>query len=291
VQVERTDILAGFKRDGVDETLIAHEWQWELLERFCALYESSGLIDAATAPPLWTCCAKAASCWAAALDARPRGESQNGGIVLPWIGRRYCDGGVVALGMNLNDASGLARSFDIVAGDIDELGQGRSRVTYGYSSREYRGSDFPYRSTRTVALVLDWLDGRPATDREPPEELAPLIDRTIRLQTVKCSPQNDASSKPTNKMWENCPPLLLEDELRIAHPQAVVGFGGDVRWSVERMAGYQALRQRGRAWHGVLQIDAEPVPVFFVPHPSARGQSWPAGHADLAALLNESPGG
>jgi hypothetical protein len=216
--------------------------------------------------------------------------SQNGGIVLPWIGRRYSDGGVVVLGMNLNDASGLARSFDIVAGDIDELGQGRSRVTYGHDYHEYRGSNFPYRSTRTVALVLDWLDGEPATDRERPEELAPLIDSTIRLQTVKCSPRNDASSKPTDKMWQNCPPLLLQDELRIARPKAIVGFGGDVRRSVERMDGYQTLGRRDSAWRGLLEIDGEPFVVFFVPHPSAWGEAWAAGHADLAAMLHESRG-
>ena len=40
-------------------------------------------------------------------------------------------------------------------------------------------------------------------------------------------------------MWLNCPPLLLEKELRLAQPGAIIGFGRDVEWVFGRLPTFE----------------------------------------------------
>ena len=244
--MDRSQLFAAFARDKVDPGALSSEPQTELALRF-TVYQGRGLIRDGLAPPLWDCCPHAAACWRAAWDARPAGGPEDGGISLPWIGPEYRPGGVVVLGINFNDANGLTRAYEIAPEDADEMAAGRRRVNYGI--HEYRGSDFPYRSTRSAALLVDFLAGIPVTDREDPEAVARYVYQILRLQAIKCSPRSDDASKPTNEMWANCPPLLLEDELRIAEPGAIVGFGADVPLGTRtaRRLPSQARPRRGAA--------------------------------------------
>jgi uracil-DNA glycosylase len=133
---------------------------------------------------------------------------------------------------------------------------------------------------------LDFLDGIPVTDREDPQDVAPFVHRIVRLQAIKCSPRNDAASKPTDEMWANCPPLLLEDELRIACPGGVIGFGAEVRWVLGQLSGYQLKEERDGVACGALHLGHHRIPVYMIAHPSSRSQ-WPAAHAALAAVLRD----
>lgn len=280
--LNRSQLLAALARDGVDPGAFTSEPQIELALRFAELYERHALIRDGIAPPLWHCCPNAGSCWRTAWDTRPKDGPEDGGISLPWIGPEYRPGGVVVLGINLNDANGLTRAYEINPEDAHELTAGRRRVNYGVPA--YRGSDFPYRSTRSAALLADYLDGARITDREDPVAVAPFIDRILRLQSIKCSPRSDDASKPTAEMWANCPPLLLEDELRIAAPGTVVAFGANVRWTLEQLTGYSIEMDRDQVRYGSLRLD-QSIPVYLLAHP--RSAQWPGAHAALAALLRE----
>ena len=281
--MDRSQLLAAFARDKVDPGALSSEPQTALALRFTELYMDRGLIRDGIAPPLWDCCPNAADCWRAAWDARPTDGPEDGGISLPWIGPEYRPGGVVVLGINFNDANGLTRAYEIAPEDADEMAAGRRRVNYGI--QEYRGSDFPYRSTRSAALLVDYLDRMAITDREDPEAIAPYVYRILRLQAIKCSPRSNDASKPTSEMWTNCPPLLLEDELRIAEPGAIVGFGADVRWVLERLAGYRVKNDRDEVHHGALQLVDRTISVYVMAHP--RSTQWPRAHGALVALLRE----
>jgi hypothetical protein len=279
--MRRSELLEAFARDKVNPSALSSASQTKLALRFAALYERHGLIRDAIAPPLWGFCPNGADCWRAAWKDRPTEGPEDGGISLPWIGPEYEPGGVVVLGINFNDANGLTRAYEIAPADADEMAAGWRRVTYGIET--YRGSDFPYRSTRSAALLIDHLAGRSIVDRESPEDVAPFIRQIIRMQAIKCSPRSDDASKPTNEMWANCPPLLLADELRVAEPGAIIGFGADVRWVLGRLAGYELRANRGVVQCGALRVAQRATPVYLIAHP--RSSQWPSAHAALASLL------
>jgi hypothetical protein len=283
--MDREELLAAFARDRVDPGALRSETQIELALQFSRLYERHGLIRDAIAAPLWGCCPNGGDCWRNAPDARPTGGPEDGGISLPWIGSSYRPGGVVVIGINFNDANGLTRAYQIAPEDSRELTAGQRRVTYGYPRQEYAGSDFPYRSTRSAALLSDYLDGVPVTDREAPQDVAQWVHRIVRLQAIKCSPRNDKSSKPTNEMWVNCPPMLLEAELHAAQPGAVIGFGADVRWVFGRLPSFEVEGVRSRVQYGSVEVAERTIPVYLIDHP--RSNRWAAAHATLADLLRE----
>jgi hypothetical protein len=277
------ELRAAFARDQVDASVLCAKAQIELALAFTELYERRGLIRAGAAPPLWECCPHASECWPHALDARSADGPEDGGVSLPWIGPEYERGGVVVVGINFNDANGLTRAFELGAAEAEEFSAGRSRVTY--SSPGYTGSDFPYGSTRTAAAVMDHLAGAPARDREHPEDWVDALNRLLRMQAIQCSPRNTAASQPTDAMWNNCPPLLLADGLRIAAPAAVVAFGKWMPWVFEQLDAFTLEGNRQRLAYGTLALD-EPVPAFMLDHPRYQ-QGWPVGQASLLALLGE----
>jgi hypothetical protein len=79
--------------------------------------------------------------------------------------------------------------------------------------------------------------------------------------------------------------LELEDELRIAEPGALIGFGGDVRWVLEQLASYKVNDERDHVQCGVLHLIEHAIPVYLIAHP--RSSQWPGAHAALAAVLHE----
>jgi uracil-DNA glycosylase len=121
-------------------------------------------------------------------------------------------------------------------------------------------------------------------DQDDPVALASTLDRVVRLQTVKCSPRNTKRSEATNAMWENCPPLLLEEELRRARPGVVVGFGSDVQWAFRRLTGFQPSDGSPNLMVGSLTAAGRQIPLYGLAHP-LRGGAWQAGQNELVALL------
>jgi hypothetical protein len=261
----------------VHHGLVPGEDQMALVQRFADYYEESGLIVSGEAPPLRSCCANGEYCW---REANP--TDVGGSLSLPWVGPDYRPGGVLILGINFNDAYGIAEAFALAHWELRNFARGRKRMTY--DSPGYRGSDFAYRSTRSAGLLIDVLDGVDVTDRERSEELVAVLNRVVRLQTIKCSPENDALSKPTGGMWENCPPMLLADEFAIARPRFIVAFGGDVRWALERLPGFSPEPAQEERLHcGVFAVGGTSAGVFMLDHP--RSRYWPASHASLVTHL------
>ena len=219
----------------VDEPDFPRGEQLRMLSGLTRIYASEGLIRGVRAAPLWACCPQAPDCWKAAAAHRPPRRDDRSGISLPWIGPEYQRGGVAIIAINLRDAGGLLREYEITcesAGDGSQL----SRLAAGF--RTAHGSRLGYGSTRSAASVLDWLEGRPITDRTEPSELCGVLRRVTRLQAVKCSPADGGRSSPTPEMAHNCPELLLTRELELLRPGAVLTFG-DAAWrAVYRMRDY-----------------------------------------------------
>lgn len=257
--------------------------QVSALVRLTALYAAHGLIRRGEALPLWRCCPHAAACWTGA-DCE---KSLPGQLALPWVGRRYRPGkGVVVLGINHNNASGLPVAFEIAAGDFDAFSQGYKRVTYDCEG--YRGTDYAYRSTLAAAAVREALGGSPISHDVSPERLVPVLDEIARVQAIKCSPATPRGT-PAAAMWERCPPMLLEQELDILRPAAILGFGSDVRWTLEQLDGYESVgRGRSPLAAARIPVGGRSVPVLMLAHPAAPAYWGPSYRALVRALRNRT---
>jgi hypothetical protein len=260
--------------------------QRALLERYLDLYVRRELATPTGAtPPLRRCCPNGKSCWQPAPGAAPR--APKGGISLPWVGAHYEPGarGVVIVGMNFNDASGLSMAIELAHHERAQLRLDRRRITYDHPG--YRGTDFPYRTTRSARLVIDLVDGRKISDRKDDgDALADVLDRVVRLQAVKCSPRNDQWSKPTKVMWERCPPMLLADEIGIAAPRFVLAFGQEVHRAVRSLPGFTSREGVGLLAGGTLTHGRSCVAtVYFLGHPRSYA-SWHASHKALRSEVD-----
>jgi len=162
------------------------------VERLLALsgiYRTEGVLVGGTALPLWDACPSAAPCWAPFPDTwrpgRDPDDEQTGGMILPWVGEHYAPGGVVILGINLKNASGLYIEYKIAREQRRELLAGRERI---------HNSVWAYRSLRSAAAVMRSMAGREDLDVADPRQLATVLDTIARVQAVKCSAKDGRRS-------------------------------------------------------------------------------------------------
>jgi hypothetical protein len=266
----------------VDADDVPRGSQLELLASLASSYAELGLLVDGTEPPLWRCCPNAAGCWRGNTAERPSAAGGRAGVSLPWVGPHYWPGGVAVLGMNLRDAGGLLVEYEISCRSGGEQSQ-LARLDAGY--REAHGSPFGYRATRSAAAALDWVGCREVQDEEVPAMLSAALQRTARLQHVKCSPADGARSSPTEAMTRNCPPMLLARELAILRPSVLLTFGDDVRLSLEAMPEYAVTDGTDWLSWGQLTLGDTRSEVFSLYHPAAAQNYWANSHADLLAEL------
>lgn len=202
-----------------------------LLCELAAIYEAEGVLLDGLALPLWRDCPCAAPCWDAFPESwqpgRDPSDPWNGGIALPWIGSSFCKGGVVVLGSNLREASGLYVEYEIAHTQLEMLESGHEKP---------HNSWWAYRSSRSAAAVMCSLGGHRELDVSEPAALAPVLDGTARVQAVKCSSKDGALSERTAEMSGNCPPRYLRRELAVLEPRVVVALG-DEAWSAVELIG------------------------------------------------------
>jgi hypothetical protein len=275
------DVRTWFQHSNVvDEADIPEGPAMAALADLASLYERHGLLRAGETPALWKACPNCERCWAGVEDLRPDNKDGRSGITLPWIGPAYRPGaGLAVVGMNLRDAGGLLREYEITAPSAGD-GSQWSRLSGGY--RTAHGSAWAYRSTRSAAAVLACFAGARVLDHEDPQELVGVLDQTARLQAVKCSPDDGLRSTPSDAMVERCPPFLLTEELSRLRPAAVVGFGADVFSAFERL-GMITDGDDYLAWGRGPARAGRTIPVFWLYHPA--GRYWTASHAALLHRL------
>lgn len=265
----------------VDAVDLPRGAQLRLLTSIAGLYERHGLVVDGATPRLWDCCPLAHECWRQALDARPRDAGERSGISLPWIGPAYRRGGVAVLALNLRDAGGIVAEYEITCrtgGDGSQL----SNLAAG--RRTAHGSRIAYASSRSAAAIQDWLAGRAIADREAPQDLVAVLESLVRLQAVKCSPQDGKRSTPTPPMAVNCPALLLQEELAILKPKCALTLGTQAWQALEAMPGYTEIDWADQLSCGQLKTQAGNIRTFSLAHP-ASGRRWDEGHQHLLEYL------
>lgn len=256
----------------------------DLLASIAKIYEEESVLVDGEALPLWRDCACAAPCWAAFPEewqpGRDLGDPWNGGIVLPWIGQYYEAGGVVVLGINLREASGLYVEYEIARRQLERLRAGHMKA---------HGSWWAYRSTRSAAAVLRSMAGNPDLDVADPVELAGTLDETSRLQAVKCSSKDGARSARTPEMKSNCPPRYLRRELAVVRPAALISFGQEA-WRAVEVIGKIDESVGGEDFsRSTVRVDEVSFEMVWLHHPSSVGYLWQRSFDLLLTNLRRHP--
>lgn len=267
---------------GFDE---AGNTRLDLLQSVSELYEREEVVVGGIALPLWNACKSSDACWARVPDRwRPRADDsqqQSGGMPLPWVGLNYEQGGVLTLGMNLNDASGLTMELELGEDQLRELNTGSKRI---------HGSMWAYRSARSVAAVLRWKAGRTDLDVTDPEEIAAALDGSARLQAVKCSPRNDALSRPTDAMRCNCPPRFLKHELVALKPDTIIAFGQFPWDALDAIGVIREDHPDDDYSRCRIRIDDLDCELIWLHHPAKPpGDMWARSYERMLADLGQQP--
>ena len=248
------------------------------------LYRAKGVVSLdGNALPLHAHCSNAIGCWRGCERRIPSGAQSQ--LSLPWIGPRYCQARLLAIGENLYEAGGLHKLEELVRAARQELSEvTRMRVRFGSQWKTYRGSLVWHHVGAYAATILRSRGVEPfASMSWKPGEGVPrtatiaAYDFIAYTNHVKCSPNGDFS-RPSQVMWDTCGRHFLRNELEILEPDMVLVLGSaNNGWRVREQAlGYESrLRCVGRhvrqdkLWH-----DGRAIEMVTVPHPSARRVNW-----------------
>lgn len=281
------ELRARFKNDNFPRSRWPAGRQSELLLSLLGLYESKGLSPASSA--LCDCCENRRPCWhggGRTAKRRPTADdTEDGGIILPWVGKNYLHRHkrVVLVALNPN----------IARGDPTELLLEHSISWFRHQDRvfgpevEYDGhSPFAFRAYQSLAAVVAHADALPIPNRATFPELRETLHQTARLQAVKCIPRVSIS-KPEREMRRRCPDFLLVDELTILAPDYILGLGGAVRAAFESMDSYRTERTHPKnlLTVGSWNLGRISAIVFLIPHPSPPSRNWEPGDRELREYL------
>ncbi len=271
----------------------------DLLEVLRASYVAKGIVTAQSeALPLHTHCSSALACWAK-LGPELRPKAEVGGISLPWVGREYQPGGVLLVGINMNEHGGLDAWGGLIREALAEL----PRKNRMYASEDYAGSMFQQRAGWYAAVIFRHLgieefnDGRDVRDwnRQPSQNalICRAWERLAATNQVKCSPvKSEATprSRPTEEMWKNCAPMWLAIELEVLRPSVLLVLGIDRNleqfrstWSTTELGASDGVF-RGRA-----HLSTGSVEVVALTHPAANDGCSEALVSQLDDMLLSYP--
>jgi hypothetical protein len=249
-----------------------------LMDAMQAIYDRPDGLAGKRDCALGVCCPAADACWGERQDP----HRAHGTIFPPWIGADYRPGGVCVVGLNLRIGAGRGTYWEIerkIAGDqYRALAAGRSRST---------GSRWASSTMRDAALVLRSIALRSL--HEPPDgaELARTLERTARVQTVKCSPGRGRGT-PLRPMRINCPPRYLRHELEVLRPGVLLVYGRVAAAAILTLGSEHDVQRSGKRFRRMaLRLDQWACTTFMLTHPAHGG--WRTDHELLRASLADRP--
>lgn len=246
----------------------------KLLGALSDLYPQLVAVDAA----LGVACRCADVCWGDRDDP----HRTNGTIFSPWVGADYAKGGVCVIGLNLRIGTGTGSYWKIernIARDQHAaLAAGRMRS---------KGSRWASATMRDAAAVLRHLDGRSPEPTTSPDKLARALERTARLQTVKCSPGSGRGT-PLRSMALHCPRIYLSRELSILRPGVLLVYGSSAASAVRRIGKESKVERHAKRFRRMtIRFDDWTCTAFMLTHPAHA--AWRSDHDLLRTSLQSRP--
>lgn len=264
--------------------------QIDFLLQLASIYAHRGVLRDRLIPSLVRCCEMAMECWRdVSEERRPRGvsgrdpASENGCMILPWVGPEYMRGGVCVLGMNIHYGGGDAElgieyriALDPKWGQLPNLRKGR----------QPHRSKWAKCTMQDVAAVLRAARGLPPETTDP-SELADALLRSSRVQVVKCSPIGERST-PLPNMVRNCPSQFMLRELDVLQPSVLLAYGQPVKEALRGAGGWTVEESEPTFQRGTMKLRPGTT-VLVLTHPAHGRGGWTVAHRALLRSLEERP--
>jgi hypothetical protein len=249
--------------------------QLALVERCGHHYSEQGVIADDIGLPLHQACQCAGECWAD-FSAETEPDFGEAAVSVPWIGPDYFEQRLCVIAINQNTYGGLGAHWWVVRGAIEDLENGRSGKRY-----------FHLHTGMYIAALLSGLStgATPQRDALDAAAAADAWQRCAFVEGVKCAPKADRS-KPSARMWDNCPPRYLQAELEVLAPRVLLVAGRDTWDAVHHLLQVEGTSWGDAFWRGVGTLNGEKTEVFFVNHPGFG--HWRASLAELLASVSDS---
>jgi hypothetical protein len=227
---------------------------------------------------LYRMCPNREDCWQNAKDRVPPKDNDWCTISYPWVGPRYEELRLVAIGENLNEYGGLNALVELIEEAKDLILNGYRRVRFHAAFDKYPGS-FLWHRLGCYAVALGASRGvmtpKWDTDGYPvPKDVSTAFDWIAFTEHIKCAPQGE-KSKPTVAMWERCGTHILREELMLLEPKHILVLGQsnnawflaehvfDSKWRDEKKIGAVRMAKG--------ELGGKSVKIWVVPHPQSFG--------------------
>ena len=205
--------------------------EFDIKPKMLKLYGEKNIYNNGQCYPLHSSCRLNDTCWANMESRKAIGRNETwSNISLPWVGQRYFTDftRIAVIGINPNEGGGLDFYPQLIPQAVQELKDGKIRVNFGYVSsdgKKYPGTFLWHRVGSYVANILHAIEVKdPILSNKKPMEPGKAYDCLTFINHIKCSPTGDVSH-PSNKMWENCGPHILKEELKILRPRILLVLG------------------------------------------------------------------
>lgn len=268
------------------------------MNQYCSLYRELGLLsNKEKEQPMHLACANRVACWAEAQNRIPPDNGVMSWISQPWVGSRYQELGLAAIGVNLNEYGGLNALTELTEEAKELISDGYRRVRFHDTCEAYPGSLLWHRLgsySAAIAEAYDTMKVEWSEDGYPlPQYASQAFDMISFIEHIKCSPIGD-KSKPTTAMWERCGCHILKSELAILQPSILLVLGkSDNAWYLSKYVFDSKMidaTQQGLVTSGIGSIANNTFQIFIVPHPTSYGGASNAILEDLKTALHRTSG-
>lgn len=238
-------------------------------------------------------CPNSEYCWKYAKERKPKDDGF-WTVTRPWIGARYSELRLLAIGINMNQYGSYEGAINLINQTKIEIKQGKRKM---FVTNEYSGTFFFHRMGSYITAFVEnallitptWKNNYPL-----PEDIVSSFDFISYTNHIKCSPKNDKSkpsdkSKPTYQMWEKCGNFILKQEIELLKPSKILILGNadNFRFFNQNVLDNKIhLERKGKVEIGNGYVNKKPIEIFVVPHPASFGGNSYKIMNDLNCVIN-----
>jgi len=241
---------------------------------------------------LHTECPNSSYCWQNAQNRIP--SHANWTISRPWIGPKYNELGLLAIGINMNNYGDYDAIVELIERTKKELLQGKTKMFRekdGYSGTflfHRMGSYVTAIAESESLLTPTWRKNFPLH-----KDIVPALDFISYINHIKCSPRNlkkNDRSEPTEEMWEKCGGFILKQEIELLKPKKILVLGKSQNYThLNNLVFNNTISMDWDEGIGIGKglFNNRIIDIIVVPHPTSFGGNKRKIIVDLRNLLHK----
>jgi len=225
-------------------------------------------------------------CWNG-VDEKRKSYGEIAQLYRPYIGARYTESRILALGINMNEYGGYNAEIELADMASNDIKNGKKKT---FAKDGYKGSLVWHRILSYATFILREISLFEIPELRPypeKEELSKAIDFIAVTNSIKCCPWEERS-KPTNEMWKHCPNFILKEEMGVLKPKHIIVLGVDNFSSLLSLFFNKVELVDGNTRIIKARFDDCDINIYSFPHPSSSQGTSMSRMDELERLLMNS---